>query len=401
MRAPPCILLTAVEPSGDELGASLMRALRRELGPETRFVGVGGAEMAREGLASPFDPSDMAVVGAFNAIAAWPRVRARAREAAAIAVRGRPDVAVLIDAWGFSIRVATRLREVAPDLPIVKFVGPQVWATRPGRARTLARKVDRLLTIHAFDAPWFERWGLKTTFVGNPVLGGPVAKADPKGLRRDLGLAPDQPLLLVLPGSRGQEVRRLMGPFGDAARRLQAGRPDLAVVVVAATGVAPEVRVLAARWARPPMIVEGEAARLSAMRAATLALACSGTVTTQLAMAGCPMVVGYRLGPFTYLAARLLLRTRYITLFNVAAGKLIATERLQGRCAGRVLARDLARLLDDPARAKAQAAAQTAALEMMRGGVDDPLRAAAAAIAETVAGRRGGSDGQPRDSSGV
>jgi lipid-A-disaccharide synthase len=130
------------------------------------------------------------------------------------------------------------------------------------------------------------------------------------------------------------------------------------------------------------------------MRAATLALACSGTVTTELAMAGCPMVVGYRLGPLTHATAKLLLRTPYITLINVAACRFVAPERIQGRCAGPVLARDLAALLDDPDRRRAQVEAQTAALEIMRGGLDDPIGAAADAVVEVLAR-------QPRASSGV
>jgi lipid-A-disaccharide synthase len=384
-----------VETSGDALGAALARALRDRLGESVRFVGVGGPALAREGLASAFDPASLAIVGAFNAIAAYPLVRRRVRETAALAAREAPDVAVLIDAWGFSIRVAKALRRVDPGLPLVKYVAPQVWATRPGRARTLARSVDRLLTIHAFDAPLFEAQGLATTFVGNPALVAAPAGEPPAAFRARLGLGPDQPILLVLPGSREGEVRRLAPPFGDAAARLARDHPDLAVILAAADAVADRVAAAARAWSPAPIVVRGPQDRASAMRAATLALACSGTVTTELAMAGCPMVVGYRLGPLTHAAATLLIRTPWITLFNVAAGRFIAPERVQGRCTGAILAEDLARLLADPQARQRQAQAQSEALEIMRGGLEDPVGAAADAIVEILAAR------QPRASRGV
>jgi lipid-A-disaccharide synthase len=387
-------MLVAVEPSGDALGAGLAAALSARLGPKARFVGVGGPAMAREGIESPFDPSSMAVVGVFNALAAWPQVRRRARETAALAARERPDVAVLIDAWGFNLRVAQRLRQVDPALPLIKYVAPQVWATRPGRARTLARRVDRLLTIHSFDAPYFEREGLPTTFVGNPALQRDLSAADPQALRQRLGLAPDAPLLLILPGSREGEVRRLMGPFGDAAAIVSRARPDVTVAIAAAPAVAAQVKALAAGWARPALIIDGDLDRLAAMRAATVALACSGTVTTELALAGCPMVVAYRLGPFTYLAARLILRTRYITLLNVAAGRFVAPERIQGQCRSDILARDLLAVLMTKAGDYPQIAHQSAALDIMRGGIDDPIGAAADAVVEVL-------ETQPRASSGT
>ncbi|HLZ82273.1 MAG TPA: lipid-A-disaccharide synthase [Caulobacteraceae bacterium] len=376
----PCVMLVAVEPSGDSLGAALAAALRERLGPGLRLVGVGGPAMAAQGIASPFDPSSLAVVGVFNAVAAYPEVLRRADQAAAIAVSEKPDAAILIDAWGFNLRVAHRLRRLDPALPLIKYVAPQVWATRPGRARTLARAVDRLLTIHSFDAPWFEAEGLPTTFVGNPALNRDFSAADPEGFRAAIGAGPGDPILLVLPGSRAGEVDRLTPVFGEAVRRLTAGRPDLRVALGVAEGMADRVKPRLATWSRRPFLVEGETDRLSAMRAATAALACSGTVTTELALAGCPMVVAYKLGPLTHPVAKVLIRTRYITLFNVAAQAFVAPERVQGACRSDVLAADLARMLDDPAARAAQVAAQAAALEIMRGGVADPIGAAADAV---------------------
>ena len=379
---PLCVMLVAAEASGDTLGASLARALRRRLGADVRFVGVGGERMAAEGVQSPFDIADLSILGLLEGLMAYPRVVARADETAALAAREKPDIAILIDSWGFTLRVAQRLKRQTPSLPVVKYVGPQVWASRPGRARTLARTVDHLLAIHSFDAPYFERAGLKTTFVGNQTLARDFSHADGARLRSQLGIAAEAPLLLVLPGSRPSEIARVMPPFEAAAAQLKAQRPELEIVIPAAATVAEAVRARAAALAFPTHVIEGDEARYDAMKAATVALACSGTVTTELALAGCPMVVGYRLGAVTYAIAKRLVRTPYATLFNIAAGKAIAPEFIQDRCNGQDLAAALAERLDDPALSARQVAEQNAALDIMgRGGPDPSERAAEAIIA--------------------
>jgi lipid-A-disaccharide synthase len=384
-----CVMLVAAEASGDALGAGLMRALRRRLGDGVRFVGVGGARMAAEGLQSPFDISDLSILGWAEGLKAYPRVVKRADETAALAAREKPDAAVLIDSWGFTLRVAQRLRRQDPGLKLIKYVGPQVWASRPARAKTLARTVDHLLSILAFDAPYFERAGLKVTPVGNPTLAKDFSKADPHWLREALGAAPGDPILLVLPGSRRAEIARLMGPFGDAVARLKASHPKLHVVLALAESVAGEARAAAQAWPVKPFMVEGEAARIDAMRGATLALACSGTVTSELALAGCPFVVAYRLSGLTYVLLRLAIKTRWITLINIASGREIAPELIQGHCTGPELATALAARLDDEALRRRQIVEQTEALTRLGplGGPDPSERAADAVIA-LVEGRQ-------------
>ncbi|QUD90629.1 lipid-A-disaccharide synthase [Phenylobacterium montanum] len=373
-------MLVAAEASGDVLGAGLARALKARLG-EVRFVGVGGEKMAAEGVESPFDIRDLSILGLLEGLLAYPRVVKRADETCALAMRDKPDIAVLIDSWGFTLRVAQRLKKAMPGLPVVKYVGPQVWASRPGRARTLAATVDHLMSIHAFDAPYFEAEGLKTSFVGNPTLARDFAGADGERLRRNLGMAPDAQVLLMLPGSRPSEIKRVMPPFEEAARLLKAQRPGLEVVIPAATTVAEAVRARAAALPFPVHVLEGDEARYDAMKAATVALACSGTVTTELALAGCPMVVGYRLGHITYAIALRLIRTPYITLLNIAAGEPVAPEFIQGRCNGPELAKALALRLDDPTFRAGQIAAQNAALARMGRGGPDPSERAAEVVA--------------------
>ena len=197
---PLTVMLVAAEASGDALGGKLAKALRRKLGTSVRFVGVGGTLMSAEGVESPFDIRQLSVLGLFEGLAAYPRVVARVKDTIALARREQPDIAVLIDSWGFTLRVAQAFKIALPGVPVVKYVGPQVWASRPGRAAILARTVDHLMTLHSFDAPLFEAHGLPTTFVGNAILARDFSKADPARLRRSIGAAVDAPVLLVAPG---------------------------------------------------------------------------------------------------------------------------------------------------------------------------------------------------------
>lgn len=376
----PTIMLVAAEASGDMLGAGLARALRERLGPSVRFVGVGGARMAEVGVQSPFDIAELSVLGLWEGVKAYPRVVRRVRETAALARRERPDAAVLIDSWGFTLRVAHALRSADPGLPLVKYVGPQVWATRPGRARTLAQAVDLLLTIHAFDAPYFEAEGLKTVFVGSPALARDFSRADPARLRDHVGAGADDLILLVLPGSRPAEIRRLLPVFGETVRRLTAERPTMRVVIPVAETVAELVREGVADWPSKPWLIEGEDLKADAMCAGTVALACSGTVTTELALAGRPMVVAYRIGELTYRILKRLIRTPYASLINIAADRFVVPEFIQHDCTAEKLAAAVGRLLDDPELRARQAAEQDEALDRMGRGQGDPSTKAADAV---------------------
>lgn len=384
------VMLVAAEASGDALGAGLAAALRERLGDSVRFVGLGGDRMAAQGVASPFDYAELSVLGIFEGLRAYPRVVRRADQIADLAVRERPDVVVLIDSWGFTLRVAQRLRRRLPGVPLIKYVGPQVWASRPGRARTLARAVDHLLSIHALDAPYFEAEGLPVTFVGNPALARDFGSADPERLRRTLGAADADPLLLILPGSRPSEVARLAGPFGDAAARLAGERPELRVLVNVAPTVAAQVEAAVAQWSVPVRLLSNETEQRDAMAAATVALVCSGTATTELALAGCPMVVAYKVSGPTYAVLKRLIRTPWITLFNIAAGEEVAPELIQDACTGEALARELRLRLSDAVLREEQVRRQTAALARMGRGGPDPNALAAEAVLKIAAARSEG-----------
>jgi len=389
VNRPLTIMLVAAEASGDSLGAGLARALKRRLGDQAvRFVGVGGAKMAAEGIESPFDIAQLSIIGIVESLRAYPRAMARLKDTLALAEREKPDVAVLIDSWGFNIRLAHALRRQSPALPLVKYVAPQVWAYRPGRAKGLAKAVDLLLSIQPMDKPFFDRAGLESVFVGNSALAKDFSKADPARLRGAIGGPADQPILLVLPGSRPSEIERVMPVFEDAVRRLKTARPNLAVVVPAASTVAEAVKARVAGWPFRAHVIEDEALKDDAMVAGTVALACSGTVTTELALAGCPMVVGYRTGTITYGLLKLLFKQRWVTLLNIAAGKAVAPEYLQEALKGEALAQAIAVRLDDPDLRAQQVADQSAALERMGRGMSAPSEAAAEALLAFLAKAR-------------
>lgn len=383
MTRPLTVMLVAAEASGDSLGAGLARALKRQLGEgAVRFVGIGGAKMAAEGVESPFDIAQLSIIGILESLKAYPRAMARLKDTLALARRERPDVAVLIDSWGFNIRLAKALRRQNPRLPLVKYVAPQVWAYRAQRARTLAQAVDLLLSIQPMDKPFFDQVGLRNVFVGNSALAKDFSKADPARLRSAIGLSANEPILLVLPGSRPSEIERVMPAFEDAVRILKDKRPDLAIVVPAAFTVAEAVKARVAGWPFRAHVIEDEALKDDAMVAGVTALACSGTVTTELALAGCPMVVGYRTSAVTYGLLKLLFKTQWVTLLNIAARSSIAPEFLQDDLRGDRLAEAVALRLDDPGLRAKQVAEQNAALDKMGRGMPDPSESAAKALME-------------------
>jgi lipid-A-disaccharide synthase len=341
--------------------------------------------MAERGVAHPIDMSGLAVLGFVDGLKAFGRVKRLVQEARDIIARDDPDVVVLIDSWGFMWRLARALALSGVRAKRIKLIGPQVWATRPGRARVLARWCQHLLCIHEFEEPFYRRWGLPTTVIGNPALHR-MARGDGVSFRRARGLSPDVQLIGLLPGSRTSEMRRVAPVLEQAAADLVSTRPNACVVCIAASSVAPAVRARAASWRFPHLVVEGEEHKAAAMASLDVALACSGTVTTELAVQRAPIVVGYKLGWVTWAIARaFLMRSRYITLVNVAADREVAPEYVQTRFSPARVAAAASRLLDDPKAANAQREAQDAALARM--ARDRPAATLAAEAILAMSGR--------------
>ena len=373
------IFLVAAEASGDALGADLIEALRAEQ-PDVRLYGVGGEKMAARGVVSQFDLGGLAVLGLIDGVKAYGRVKRKVKEAAALIAQTDPDAVVLIDSWGFMWRLARELQLQGVRARRIKLIGPQVWATRPGRARVLAKWCDHLLCIHAFERQFYERWGLPTTVIGNPALGR-IRKGDGAAFRKSHELSRDQPLIGLLPGSRPSEIRRVAPTLIESCQRLCSGDSRRTVVCIVAPSIETELRALSATWKFPHLLITAEKDKSDAFAAMDVALACSGTVTTELAAQGAAIVVGYRLGWVTWAIARgFLMRARFITLLNVAAGREVAPEFVQTRFTPPNVARAAERLLSDPDALARQRQDQDAALKKMA-GAEKP---AASIAAETV-----------------
>ncbi|MBN9265540.1 MAG: lipid-A-disaccharide synthase [Hyphomicrobium sp.] len=358
MSVPPArplrIFLVAGEHSGDALGARLMMALTAQR-PGISFSGVGGPRMTGAGLNSLFPMSDIAVIGPAAIIEHLPHLLRRIRETAQAAIEASPDVVVIIDAPEFTHRVARRIRRARPDLPIVNYVSPSVWAWRSWRAARMRAYVDEVLALLPFEPDVHARLGgPPCTYVGHPLIERRhwINALDPQGLRERLGLSVARPLLLVLPGSRRSELARLWGPFTATLEALRATGHRLDVIVPTVENVREIVEERVKHWPFPTHVIEDEADKFRAFKLASAALAASGTVTLELALAGCPMIVAYRVDRLALLFRRLV-RPPHFALATLVLGARAFPQPMPEACVPEELAPALAALLTDtPERAR-------------------------------------------------
>ena len=381
------IAVVAGEPSGDQLGFKLMRALSEQAAGGVEFLGVGGEAMAAEGLDSLFPLADVAVMGVLPVIKRLPTLLDRIRRAAAATVAARPDALVIIDSPDFTHRVARRVRRALPDLPVIDYVSPSVWAWRPGRAPAMRAYVDCVLALLPFEPEAHARLGgPRCVYVGHPLVER-LAELRPnvdEARRR----AASPPLVLALPGSRRSVIARLMPDFGAAiaAAERQAGPFD--VVLPTLPHVEDDVRAMAARWPRPPRVVVGELEKFAAFRSARAALAASGTVTLELALAGAPLVGAYKVSGVEGLLRPLVTLPFSVLLPNLVLGEAAIPEFLQGDCQPQALATALAAVVSEgPVRSAQLAALDKLDARMRLADGRAPSAHAATAVLETIAGR--------------
>lgn len=381
MTAGPLLFLAAGEPSGDALGAALMRALVTETGGGVRFMGVGGPAMQAEGLTSLFPQEDLAVMGLVEVLPRLPNLLRRIRQTAEACIAASPAALVTIDSPGFGLRVARKVRARAPSVRLIHYVAPSVWAWRPGRARTLARTVDHLLALLPFEPPFFTAEGLPCDFVGHPAAARPRAPDhDIAALRAEAGGG--DPLVLALPGSREGEIARHGALFGQALELLAQRRPGLRVVMPTVPGVAEAAIAAAKRWPVPVLALDprglaqphAEARKWAAFCAADVALAASGTVALELAAARTPMVSVYRANPLTALIVRRLVRIDTANLVNLTAAERVVPELFQENFTPEAAAQALDALLIDGG--AAQLPAMEAVTRTLGAGDPPGLRAA-------------------------
>jgi lipid-A-disaccharide synthase len=350
----PLIFIIAGEPSGDVLGAKLMSALRRATGGWVRFAGVGGDRMSAEGLRSLFPLHDIAVMGLTEVLPQLPTIFRRLNETVAAIRAERPDVLVTIDAPAFVLRVIRKTR--SPDLPVVHYVAPQLWAWRPGRVKKLVGLIDRLMLLLPFEKAFFDRAGVPSDYVGHPVL-EEVDAPRAADFRLRNGIPRDAKLLVVLPGSRRGLVRRMLPVYGAAVRALAARHPGLHIVVPVVSGTAALVEAAVRDWPVAPVLVADPAEKRSALAEADAALTTSGTATLELAVAGLPMVVTYKVSALSGWLARRLIQVPNVAMPNLIAGRTVVPELLQEKCTPETIGMELDKLLRDGGERAAQKAA--------------------------------------------
>lgn len=382
----PLVYLIAGEASGDALGASLMAALKIRLGGAVRFAGIGGPLMADEGLDSLFPMDDLAVMGLAEVVPRLPRLLTRMAETRADVLAKNPAVLVTIDAPDFCFRVAKKIKALRPGLPIVHYVAPTVWAWRPKRAKAVARFLDHMLCLYPFEPPYFTREGLAATFIGHPIalsIGAqPGADDRADDFRARHAVAADAQVLAVLPGSRGGELDRLLPVFGETLTRLWADGWRGRVVVPTLTRHEDRIMAAVQDWPGNPLVVAGNDEKWRAFAAADTALAASGTVTLELAAAGVPTVIAYKVSGVTAAIARRLIRTPHAGLVSILLGEEVMPEFIQDDCRADRLAPALQDLLGDEAARATQRGHFKQAMAMLQGPADGP----AAAAAEVVVG---------------
>ena len=325
------IYLIAGEPSGDLLGSRLMRAILSKQ-PQTEFFGVGGETMEREGLTSLFDISDLAVMGLFEVIPSIPRILGHIKQTIADIEKVKPDVVFTIDNWSFSARIHKALRKKKLNIPQVHYVAPQVWAWKKKRAKTMYKYIDHLLTLFPYEPKYFTPYGLKTDFVGHPVIESLVLYGNKTDFRNRFNIAANNEIMLILPGSRKNEVSRLFPVFLKAAQKFYQKNPKYVFVVPTVKTVEDKVKAMVKQTDLPIIVLNTETDRYDAFHAAKVALAASGTVALELAMVNVPHLIAYRVSAFTAFLARHFLKIEFVNLTNILLGREIVPELLQENC---------------------------------------------------------------------
>ncbi len=390
--ATPVFFLIAGEASGDNLGAGLMRALKSKLGGDVKFMGVGGPKMLAEGLDLLFPHTELMHFGIFEVARHVPRLLKRIDQAAETVLAVRPAALITIDSPDFCFRVAKKVRREDsrrisnPEsrIPLVHYVAPTVWAWRPGRAKKIATFLDLLLAVLPFEPPYFTREGLPCAFVGHSVVESGADEGDGDAFRAAFDIAQDVPLLAVLPGSRNGEISRLLPIFRETVRRLAVKHPSLRVVIPVVSHLKDRIVADVAAWPVPVTVVETEKDKFDAFAASTAALACSGTVALELALARLPSVIAYKLSALTVFLFKRFIRVRFVNLVNIMHDAPVVPEFLQGDCTPEKLAEAVDVLLSDKSVRKKQIAKLEAAAQWLGKGKIAPSARAAEAVLDAI-----------------
>ena len=365
------MFLLAGEPSGDVIGARLMQALRaRQDDPQIRFFGVGGARMQAQGLDSLFPMEELSLMGFAEVLPHVPRLLRRLSQTRKEILRQQPDMALTIDSPGFSLRLQKRLD--GQGLRRVHYVAPQVWAWRRGRAATLGAKIDHLLALLPFEPPFFKNYGLDCTFVGHPIIEEAGRKGNGALFRKRYQQPNDAPIVCLLPGSRLTEIRQHMPVLKETATRLWQRFPRLRLILPTLPNLTPILQPMIEDWPIQPLILDERADRFDAYAASWLAIAASGTVTLELALANLPHITIYRTGAVTAWLARRMIDVAHVNLVNLILNRPVVPEWLQEDCNPDRIATSAVHLIEDADHREAQKTSLGEVMTMLKGGDDTP-----------------------------
>ena len=351
MNSPYKIAIIAGETSGDQLGGWLMEALRAKRS-DIQFVGLGGPMMQAQGLTSLFPIHEIALIGIAEILPHIFNIRRRIRQTVAMIEREQPDMVVTIDVPGFALRVLKMLHtrgKVRPKL--VHYVAPTVWAYRPKRAQIMAERYDHLLCLLPFEPPYFTAEHLPTSFIGHEIAWWWKSRGDRSAFYRRFPIDSTAPLLAVFPGSRKGEIDRLWPTFRATIEQLRVTIPTLQVAIQVPEAQLARMQAETKHWTIAPLLISNADHKKDLFAAATAALAKSGTIALECALAGLPSIVAYKANAVSVFLLRRMIKVRYVNLANILADQMIVPELLQENCTpDKMVAALLPLLTDETAR---------------------------------------------------
>jgi lipid-A-disaccharide synthase len=336
-------MMVTGEASGDLHGAHLMEAVRR-IDPGIQFSGMGGEALKKAGMNLLYHNQSLSVVGITEVLLKLTSIRKTLLGLKRFLELDRPDLLILIDFPDFNLRLAKFAHQ--RGIPVLYYISPQVWAWRPGRVRLIARWVKKMVVFFPFEVPIYKAAGVDVECVGHPLLDVVKPALSKDETAKQLGLDPAKPILGLLPGSRSQELERLLPVLLDTAHLLHQEVPDLQFVIPLAPGL---TRTRVSRWMNnawvPVKLAEGQT--YDVMNLSDLLITASGTATLEAALLAKPMVIIYKVSSLSYWIGRALVRVKHIGLVNLVAGKVIAPELIQKEASPERIAQEALRILND------------------------------------------------------
>lgn len=372
IKKPYKVYLIAGEASGDIIGSRLMQSLAQKA--EVKFYGVGGEKMNAIGLNSLFPMADISVMGLFEILPSFFKIISRLKQTIEHILEVKPDIIITIDSPGFNFRIAKEIKEKT-NIKLVHYVAPSVWAYKPERATKIAKIYNHLFTLLPFEAPYFTKEGLDTTFVGHPILESEKGKEEVFRIRHSL--EDDKKIICISPGSRKSEVKRLLPIFLKSIEIVSKSFPNLVIIIPTFSHLVSLIDTITSEYKIGKYIlIDTPEEKKNGIAACEIALTKSGTVTTEIAFNKIPMIVAHKMNPLTFFFLKKMIKINHATLINILADKEIIPEFIQDNCTPDKISSCLIEMLNNNNQAVEQVKEAYEILEMMK--ADQPASLIAA-----------------------